>query len=103
MLPKGAPLVYTNRIPWKMRAVPKVTMNGGAFLRVVINPFRNPARAPMARQKRAIGMTIEFLPAIKAAAKTQLVAMTEAMERSIPPERITSVCPTLTTPKAEAC
>jgi hypothetical protein len=78
-------------------------MKAGIRNLVTKRPLSRPISVATPRQKSVMGRTKASCPSMRFAARTDMSAMTAATERSIPPVRITKVCPTVATPNEEAC
>ncbi len=106
-----APRVQTSETPSSMLRNPSVTISGLIRNAVISRPWTTPTSAPAATAIRiaaqagipcAIGPPAMFVPAIRMAATTPLNETIASTDRSMPPVRMTKVCPTATTPIAAA-
>src|ERR1051326_479726 len=95
----GCPPDRMNPTPRAMPYMPNVPMNGGTRSRAISTPLTSPAGSPAssaapkptstARPSGASGPS----RCIASAAPTELRPMTKPVERSMPPEMMTNVCP----------
>ena len=104
-----APLVQTSATPSNMLRKPSVTISGFMRKSVINMPWNMPMPAPAAKATAmattdgiplAICPPATLVPAIRMAANTPAKETMASTDRSMPPVRMTKVCPAATMPIA---
>jgi hypothetical protein len=89
--------------PRTIKSDPKVAINGTTFNRVMSVPLNKPQIAPAVIPQEAAKRGSSPADRIRRATTTELIAIIEPADKSMPPKIITSVIPIAETPTITDC